>query len=128
MTARDNSGTLRSVKINGVSYRVAGDVDASQILSGWEVTSTPTSGAPMYKYTKRNEDVESIDLITNADERIILAGVAESLDSVTLSFTTAGKDTYDSVGKINLDAHGHADNKTPIKMLPAKKWQPTIGQ
>jgi hypothetical protein len=127
-TARDNSGTPRSVKINGVSYRVAADVDLSQFISNCEVESIATSGAPMYKYTKRNEDIESIDLTVNADERKVLKGVAESLDSVTLSFTTAARDTYDGVGRISLDAHTHADNKMPIKMLPEDGWQDSIGE
>lgn len=127
-TARDNSGTPRSVKINGISYRVAADADLSQLVSNCEVESIATSGAPMYKYTKRNEDIESIDLIVNADERVVLKGVAEGLDSVTLAFTTSARDTYDGNGRISLDAHTHADNKMPIKMLPEDGWQASIGE
>lgn len=127
-TARDNSGTPRSVKIAGVSYRVAADADLAQVPSKYEIESQATSGDPMFKYTKRNEDVESVDLIVNADEHIILKGIAESLDSVTLSYTTAGKDTYDAVGRISLENYTRADNKLPMKMLPEGEWQPSIGE
>lgn len=132
MTARFLSGTLRSVKIAGVSYNVMGEVDVAHIFSQFENSAVVTSGPNMRKMVARAQSIENIDLATDADERLVLAGIADSLADVTLEIVNAANDSYTSSGWIHLDAHQTAESKTTISMFPRKNgsdaWQPTIGQ
>jgi len=127
MGAKNLTGTWRSVRIKGVSYNVAADGSPNAIPSKWSKESIPTSGTPMIKMIRRAEDVESVDLAVNADEVLVLKGVAEELDAVTLSYTTAAGDSYDASGHVHLDARDYTDGKLPVKLLPQTDWQLTVG-
>lgn len=128
MTARNLSGSIRSVEIDGVAYNVMADADAAQAVSEFENTATATSGDNMMKMVKRALTYEGIDLATNADERVALQAIASSLEDVTLAFTNAANDRYVATGRINVEANQTADNKTTVILLPRNQWQPVIGQ
>ena len=117
MGLKDNSGTLLSVIIGGAPFRVAGDVDASQMYAEWETEAQPTSGDPMYKMTKKVSEVDSIDVAANVDELVIISTFAESRVDIPLGFVTASGATFMGAGRITCQAHSHANNKLPIKIM-----------
>jgi len=125
--ANDISGSLRKLTIEGISYNVASDANFTEMLTSFENSMIASSGKNMRKMVKRVKTVEGVVLLTNADERIALIAVAESIDDLKLSYTNAAGDTYKAEGTIEIEAHETEENKTNCIMLPRGDWTAFVG-
>jgi hypothetical protein len=128
MAAKDISGSIRKISVNGITYRTAADCNITMPISNYETTAVPTSGDNMLKMVKRSLVLEGIVLITNADERAQLKLEAESLATYTLSVTNAAGDTDRATGKIHIENHETEENRTSIQMLPTNDWTVSVAE
>jgi hypothetical protein len=128
MAARDISGSIRNVAINGIAYRVAADCNLTMPLSGYETTTVPSSGSNMFKMVKRSRIVEGLVLLTNQDERAQLQIEAETLSTYTLAVTNAAGDTARATGKINIENHETEENRTTVHLLPEDDWTTSVAE
>jgi hypothetical protein len=115
-------GTLRNVMIDGITYPAAGDIDVSHILTKFEKEMIPTSGKAVMKLTARIPAAESVVLITSAQQAEQLKNFANSIETISMSFTLASNDTYMSTGTIELESRETATGRTNIQMLPDEDW------
>lgn len=118
----DNVGTMRSVTINGTVFLTAGDVDASILGSDFEVEGIPTSGPPVYKYTKRTQNITGLTLILSGDEYEELRNVADSQIEVTLAIENAQGNSYQSTGRIMLNELTTQENRCDVDLIPSAPW------
>jgi hypothetical protein len=118
----DTAGTVRAVKIEGIPYRAAGDINISEILSTWENSMIPTSGKAMRKMVKRIPAREGVVLIVNDDEAEELKTFAESTDDLKLAYVTAGGSEYKSEGTIEIENRETEENRMTTQLLPREKW------
>jgi hypothetical protein len=125
----DNSGTLRKVVINGVTYDVMGDTNITFNKSSFEIEGMPTSGRTMFKMTRRVPTMDSVGLATNPAEAEELQSVSESLADATISVELADGSIYRTTGKINYESFESESNKSNIQIIPAKTkdaWTPFL--
>jgi len=119
------SGSIRQVVLDKVNHFVAADSDFDR-KPGQTVEAQATSGSPNFKETKQNEDVESVDIITDGVGREIILDLAKSTDTFDLAYVTANGDTYTGKGFINITADGTQDAKMTIMMLPENGWTTVV--
>jgi hypothetical protein len=124
--AKDISGTIRKVTLDGVTYNVAADANITEVGSAYQNESVPTSGQNMRKMTKRSENREGIDLIVNGDERDNLKMLAERVDDFPMSYETAAGDIYRATGWIEFESRETQDNKATVQLLPRDNWESFI--
>lgn len=115
-------GTMRSFMIAGVTYRIAGDAAASQILSKFENTMIPTSGKAMRQMTARIPAVESFVLITSEGEAEQLRNIANAVQLVNMSYTTASGAEYTTTGTIEFENRETDTGRTTLQLLPEEDW------
>jgi hypothetical protein len=120
------AGSNRKLTIEGVSYEIAADANFSEMISSFENSMIPTSGSNMRKMIKRVNTVEGVVLVTDADERIALKSVADSIDDVKLSYTNAAGDTYKATGAIEVETNETEENRTNCILLPRGDWTPFV--
>jgi hypothetical protein len=125
--ALDIAGTNREFTVEGISFRVAGDANFSEIITQFENAMIPTSGQAMRKMTKRIPARESVVLITNAAERQDLLAFAESLDDLKFSYTNAAGDVYKCEGALEIEANETEENRTTCQVLPRGEWTVFLG-
>jgi len=124
--ARDTSGSIIRVSINGVSYDALSDADFGVTPSRWKNEAVATSGRAIRKRTRQVEDVKSVTIACNGDERVALKSYAENQIDVTLSYTTAAGDTYRAQGWIDFETWNNQDNKATLTMFPRQTWDSFI--
>ena len=76
--APDDSGTLKSVSIAGVTYRVLGDTNITLIPSEWKNEAVATSGSNNRRMTKQARTLTGVVISCNAQEMETLRGIAEN--------------------------------------------------
>jgi hypothetical protein len=118
----DAAGTPRSFSIEGIDFRLAADVNITKMLSRFENSMIATSGISMRKIVRRVPTGEGFVLIANGAEQENLKSWAESLDDLQFSYTTAGGDTYRTVGTFNIDNTETEENRCPIVVHPRDDW------
>lgn len=118
----DISGTPNSLTIDGIAYRLAGDVNITEIFTAWENSLIPSSGRAMRKMMRRTPNREGVVLLTNAEERDNLKAQAESLTNLKLSYTNRAGDTYKCEGIIEIENNETEENRTTIRLLPVEDW------
>lgn len=74
----DDSGTLKSVTIAGVTYRVLGDTNITLPTSEWKNEPVPTSGSNNRRMTKQARTLTGVVISCNAQEMETLRGIAEN--------------------------------------------------
>jgi len=116
------AGSLRKLTVDGVSYNVAADANVSEIITQFENSMIPTSGAAMRKMMKRVPTRESVVLITDGADREALISVAEGLGDVPISYTNAAGDTYRCQGIIEIENNETEENRTTVQILPSGVW------
>ena len=116
----NNSGTIRKLVLNGVSYDVPADINITINLSSFEIEGIPTSGRTMHKMTRRVPTMEGVVLITNPSEADTLKNLAEGLADITMSVELAGGDTYKATGKINYENFETEENRSSLTLIPGK--------
>lgn len=115
-------GTLQKVTVGGVTYDVMADININFMRSDYEKESVPTSGDPMIKMTKRNQNIENVDIAVDTDELETLSGVANSIVDTTLSIALADGTVYRSSGHITFSGYESDSGKLSLTLLPTKKW------
>jgi hypothetical protein len=125
--SKDVVGSNRALSINGVNFRVSATSNFSRIMTKYENTRIPTSGASMRKMMKRVLTTEGIELNVNGAEIAVLKSFAESLDDALLSYTTAANDTYKATGSVEVENIDTEEGKATVKIDPVDDWTPFLG-
>lgn len=115
-------GTMRQFQLDGISYPIAADAAASQILSKFEKAMIPTSGKAVMQMTKRIPAVESFVLVTTEGEADQLRQFAESTKLFNMSYTTAKGSTYTARGTIEFENRETDTGRTTLQLLPEDEW------
>lgn len=116
------SGTPRKFTIEGIAFRLAADVNVSIMPNEFENSLVATTGAPMKKKIRRTPDAESVVLIADWSEMIVLRSYADSLDTIKFTFEWAGGDVASCEGVFNIDSFETEDNRCTIKIMPSGNW------
>lgn len=124
--ARDTSGSIKSVNLNGVNFDAIADADFGVTPSRFKNESIATSGRNVRKKTRQTQDVKSVTLECNGDERVMLQSFAENDIDITLAYTTAAGDTFRAQGWIDFETWNNQDNKATITMFPRQQWDSFI--
>jgi hypothetical protein len=111
------SGSIRKVTIDGITYNAAADANASKTPTATK-EGIPHSGGNMMKITKAHGSVEGLTLILTESEYETLEAVRDSLESKTLSYTTAGGAVWRTQGGINLDNYETEENRCDVMLIP----------
>jgi hypothetical protein len=90
----DISGTIRKLVLNGVTYRVPGDVNLTINLSPYETEGMPSTGNTMMKKVLRMPTIENCTVLTNPLEAERLKSLAEGTDNFTQSVELADGSIY----------------------------------
>ena len=125
--SKDVVGSNRALSINGVNFRVSATSNFSRIMTKYENTRIPTSGASMRKMMKRVLTAEGVELNVNGAEIAVLKSFAESLDDALLSYTTAANDTYKATGSVEVENIDTEEGKATVKIDPVDDWTPFLG-
>ena len=112
------SGTIRKLMLNGIPFRVPGDINVTLNLSPFETEGVPSSGQTMFKMTIRNPMAEGVVLLADPSEQDLLRGFADSLDSFPMSMTLADGSVYRTVGRINFENVETEENRAAIQLIP----------
>lgn len=121
-----NSGTIRKVVIDGITFDVFADAKGSYNRSKYEIEGQATTGKTMYKMTKRVQVIEGVDLACSPNDRETLAAKSESLADVTLAITWADGSTDRGSGRVKFDKWESDTNKATVDLIPNGEWTPFL--
>jgi hypothetical protein len=124
--ARDDSGSIKSVVLNGVPFDALADADLGVTPSRYKNESVATSGRNIRKRTRQTMDVKSVTIVANGDERTALQSYADNEVDITLAYTTAAGDTYRATGWIDFESWNNQDNKATVTLFPRQGWDSFI--
>lgn len=74
----DDAGTLKSISIAGVTYRVLGDTNVTLPAAEWKNEPIPTSGYNNRRLTKQARTLTGVVISCNAQEMETLRAIAEN--------------------------------------------------
>ena len=123
--AKDISGTLRDVTLNGVSFRVMADTNVTSNLTT-ENEAIPTSGGNMRKVTRKAAIKESVVLGCNLAEFELLKALHASQSVFPMAVTYADGTTHYSEGGINCENHESEENRASVILQPTRDWEAFI--
>lgn len=121
-----DSGTIDSVKINGIFYETATDTDVTFTFGQYETENQATSGVSNMKVTKRQEDVTGIEIQTSDAKRELLKDFIDSRRDGDLEVTLSTGSNYSASGRVNATGWTSMDNKLSVDLLPRRRWTKTI--
>lgn len=116
------AGSTRNLSISGVSYRVFGDADPSEIPTKYTNSNLATSGNPVLKQEARTEDVSDFVIAVSKDELKTLKALSESGEFVPLAYEDSNGDIRKCTGQINIDTRTKMENRTTVMLLPQTDW------
>lgn len=122
----ENTGTLRKVVLNGVTYDVYADTNITFMRSGFEIEGQATTGDTLYKMTKRVRTIEGLGLATTPQKMEALKSLAESLVDVTMAVELADGSTYRATGRINYENYESESGKSTVVLIPKRDWTPFV--
>jgi len=122
--SKDIAGTIRKVTIEGITFRVPADVNATFIVTNYETTMDPTSGRAMKRMIRRTPAIEGLVLVCNADELESLRAFATDTarESLKFSVETVGGATYKSEGGLEVENVETESNRVACQLLPSEDW------
>lgn len=123
--SRDISGTLRDVTLNGVSFRVMADTNATSNLPS-ENEAVPTSGGNMRKVTKKAATKEGVVLACNMSDFELLKALHEASTPFPMAITYADGTTHYADGGINVENHESEENRATVVLQPSTDWEAFI--
>jgi hypothetical protein len=115
-----NSGTIRSLTIDGVTYDVPADINITFNISSFETEGVPTTGRTMMKKTRRVPTQEGIVVMTSPAEMVALKEKAESLAEKTFSVELADGSIFKTAGEFNYENVETEENRSSIIIIPNK--------
>ena len=121
--AGDLPGSIIKVTINGQSYDAISDTNLDVTPPRFKNEAVATSGRNLRKQTRQVQDVKSVVIACNADERGTLITVAENTRDVTLAYTTAAGDVWRAPGWIDFEKWETMEHKASLTMFPRDKWE-----
>jgi hypothetical protein len=121
--ARDLPGSIVKVTINGTSYDAIADTNLDVTPPRIKNEGIATSGRNMRKQTRQVQEVKSVVIACNADERAALITVAENTTDVTLAYTTAAGDVWRASGWIDFEKWETLEHKATLTLFPRDKWE-----
>lgn len=121
--ARDLPGSIIKVTIAGVSYDAISDTNLDVTPVRIKNEAIATSGRNLRKQTRQVEEVKSVVIACNADERSALKTLAENTTDTTLAYTTAAGDVYRASGWIDFEKWESMEFKATLTMFPRDKWE-----
>lgn len=125
--AKQISGTLRSIMIEGITFRAAADINVVFMGSSVESEMIPTSGDHMRKVTKRVRTLEGVTLILDDAENSIMKNFAEEVDKdLAMSIELASGSVYTANGAIEFESRETQENRASIIMQPRDDWSEFI--
>lgn len=122
----DTGGSIRKLLLDGVPFDVMADSNFSEIITKFENDRIPTSGRNLKKMTRRVPKVESVVVACNGEEREVLKLLGETTVDFSMSYETAGGDTYRAVGSIEVENRESEELRATIQLHPAGKWEPFV--
>ena len=120
--AKDTSGSIIKLLLDGVSYDVLASSNFSEVHSKFENDSIPTSGGNSRKMTRRATNREGVEVKANGAEVAGLVALADGSADFPISYTTAAGDVYRTTGWIEFENRETEDNKASLKLFPRKDW------
>jgi hypothetical protein len=122
----DTAGSLESVTIEGQTFNVAGDANASRIPTSFEKSKIPTSGNAMTKAMKRIQTIEGIVFVLNGADGSALENYANANSDKQVAVTYASGDTYQALCEINIESHESEENRYTVSFHPSNVWTPFL--
>ena len=120
--AKNVSGSIRKLTLDGVTFDVLGDANFSETVSAYESEAVPTSGVNIRKMTKRAKIVESVVVGANGAERDQLKALAERTTDFPMSYETAGGDVFRAQGWIEFENRETEENRASLQLHPRADW------
>lgn len=117
------SGTIRTLILDGLSFRVSADISVTEIEGRWTNELVPTSGENVVKKTRRAQTREGFSVICDTLEFDLLKDMSERIDAITMSYTLADGSVYTASGTIELENRTTDENKATVKLLPLDDWE-----
>ena len=114
----EGSGTLRGVVLDGLTYRVPGDINITLNLSEYENENIPTSGLSVQKKTLRSPDAEGVVLIANPIEQETLRDLAGRIEASPMSALMSDGSVWRTTGNINFENVETQENRATIRIMP----------
>lgn len=115
------SGTLRSLKIDGENFDVTSDAALDRVpAQTTEMISTTGKSMPMV--TRQNPNVTGVDITVDGTQRSRLLDIAGGSSDVDLAYTTANGDSYTASGRINITSDDTKEAKLTVDMMPVNDW------
>ncbi len=118
----DTAGSVQSVTIEGIFFRVAADANLSRVPTSFEKSKIPTSGAAMTKAVKRIQSIEGLVFVLNGAEGAQLEAFAAANDDKQCVVTYASGDSYQALCEINLESHESEENRYTASFHPTNEW------
>lgn len=110
------AGSIKKVTIDGPSYNVAADANASNTPRVM-TESVVHSGGNDRKDTLQHGGVESVTLILSEIEHQTLRTLQDTgRDDIPMSYTRAGGSVYSGKGWFNLDNYESEENRCDLTM------------
>jgi formate dehydrogenase assembly factor FdhD len=125
--AKDLSGSVRKLTLDGVTYNVAGDANFNEVEGLFENDTVVHSGGNSRKVTRRAAVRENVTIICNGAEFDQLKALSERLEDFPMSYETASGDVYRTTGWINLEHRETEENRVSMKLFPRKQWSAFLG-
>jgi hypothetical protein len=108
-------GSIQEISIDGRTFPVAADADASRKLGGYENENQPNGDGTMRKIMKRVGWVVSgltIQISDIRDDQAFLQSVANKLDYVPITITYPSGITYQARGTVAGELAGSSETTT----------------
>src|SRR6056297_3603651 len=124
-----NSGTIRKLTLDGVTYDVPADINITFNRSSFEIEGVPTTGRTMMKMTRRVPTMEGVVIMTDPAEVENLNDLSERLNSFPISVTLADDSTWRTTGRINYENVETEENRSSVMIIPEKTvnaWTPFL--
>jgi hypothetical protein len=115
-----NSGTIRSLTIDGVTYDVPADINITFNISSFETEGVATTGRTVFKKTRRVPTQEGVVVMTTPEEMVALKKKAESLAEKTFSVELADGSVFKTAGEFNYENVETEENRSSIVIIPNK--------
>ena len=117
--AKNVSGSLGVIRLDGIKFTPAADINVTEINGKFEIEMLPGVGQNMKKMTRRVQTREGVVLLTNAADNDLLIELANRVNNFSMSYESADGTVHTSFGCITYEGRETDSNRTTIQMLPA---------